>query len=75
MGEEEVVRLIQEEQGDTMQQGQCWVSKVHEPEGTSADRRHPACRTGELLAFTTGNHGSAGGDLATPIYSVQVSFI
>ena len=30
---------IQEEQGDTMQQGQCWVSKVHEPQGTSGGRQ------------------------------------
>lgn len=58
-----------------MQQGQCWVSKVHEPEGTSADRRHGECSTGERLAFTTDNHGSRGGDPATPVYSVEVHFI
>lgn len=33
--EEEGVGSIQEEQGDTMQQGQCWVSEVHELQGTS----------------------------------------
>lgn len=58
-----------------MQQGQCWVSKVHEPEGTSADRRHGECRTGELLAFPTGNRGSRGAAPATPIFSAEVNFI
>lgn len=37
--EEEGVGSIQEEQGDTMQQGQCWVSKVHELQGTSGGRQ------------------------------------
>lgn len=37
--EEEGVGPIQEEQGDTMQQGQSWVSKVHELQGASADRQ------------------------------------
>lgn len=31
-GEEEGVGPIQEERGDTMQQGQRWVSRVHEPQ-------------------------------------------
>lgn len=58
-----------------MQQGQCWVSKVHEPEGTSADRLHGEGRTGELLAFSAGTHRSRAVDQATPRYSVQVNFI
>lgn len=37
--EEEGVGSIQEEQGDTMQQGQCWVTKVHELHGTSGGRQ------------------------------------
>lgn len=37
--EEEEVGSIQEEQEDTMQQGQCWVSKVHELQGTSGGRQ------------------------------------
>lgn len=37
--EEEGVGSIQEEQGDTMQQGQYWVSKVHELQGTSGGRQ------------------------------------
>lgn len=38
-GEEEGAGSIQGEQGDTMQQGQCWVSKVHELQGTSGGRQ------------------------------------
>lgn len=36
-----------------MQQGQCWVSKVHELQGTSSGRKQCNCRTwtGELLAL------------------------
>lgn len=37
--EEEGACSIQGEQGDTMQQGQCWVSKVHELQGTSGGRQ------------------------------------
>ena len=36
---EEGAGSIQGEQGDTMQQGQCWVSKVHELQGTSGGRQ------------------------------------